>query len=85
MMMLRLLTAKLTWRTVLHEFSEFEVERPSKYGGTISYNDYAHIESEFKNGRLHPADLKHAVSIYLNRIVDPVRQHFRGREPHLKN
>jgi tyrosyl-tRNA synthetase len=70
---------------ILHEFSEFEVERPSKYGGTISYNNYAQIESDFKNGRLHPADLKHAVSIYLNKIVDPVRQHFRGREPNLEN
>ena len=70
---------------ILHEFSEFEVERPSKYGGTISYNNYAQIESDFKNGRLHPADLKHAVSIYLNKIVHPVRQHFRGREPNLEN
>src|SRR5918994_19738 len=70
---------------ILHDFSEFEVERPSKYGGTISYNNYAQIESDFKNGRLHPADLKHAVSIYSNKIVDPVRQHFRGREPNLEN
>ena len=70
---------------ILHEFSEFEVERPSKYGGTTSYNNYAQIESDFKNRRLHPADLKHAVSIYLNKIVDPVRQHFRGREPNLEN
>src|ERR671919_187046 len=71
--------------TILHDFSEFEVERPSKYGGTISYNNYAQIESDFKNGRFRPADLKHAVSIYLNKIVDPVRQHFRGREPNLEN
>jgi len=68
---------------ILHDFSEFEVERPSKYGGTISYNNYTQLENDFENRHLHPADLKRAVSIYLNKIVDPVRQHFKGREPEL--
>jgi tyrosyl-tRNA synthetase len=68
---------------ILHDFSEFEVERPSKYGGTISYNNYTQLENDFENRHLHPADLKRAVSIYLNKIVGPVRQHFKGREPEL--
>jgi tyrosyl-tRNA synthetase len=70
---------------ILHDFSEFEVERASKYGGTISYNNYTQLENDFENRHLHPADLKRAVSIYLNKIVDPVRQHFKGREPELNN
>jgi tyrosyl-tRNA synthetase len=70
---------------ILHDFTEFEVERASKYGGTISYNNYTQIENDFENRHLHPADLKRAVSIYLNKIVDPVRQHFKGREPELGN
>lgn len=70
---------------ILHDFSEFEVERASKYGGTISYNNYAQLENDFESRDLHPADLKRAVSIYLNKIVDPVRQHFKGREPELDN
>ncbi len=70
---------------ILHDFSEFEVERTSKYGGTISYNNYTQLENDFENRDLHPADLKRAVSIYLNKIVDPVRQHFKGREPEVEN
>src|SRR5918996_6369580 len=70
---------------ILHDFTEFEVERASKYGGTISYSNYTQIENDFEKRHLHPADLKRAVSIYLNKIVDPVRQHFKGREPELDN
>jgi tyrosyl-tRNA synthetase len=70
---------------IFHDFSEFEVERTSKYGGTISYNNYSQLEHDFENRHLHPADLKRAVSIYLNKIVDPVRQHFKGRAPKLDN
>ena len=71
---------------ILHDFTlEFEVERASKYGGTISDSNYTQIENDFENRHLHPADLKRAVSIYLNKIVDPVRQHFKGREPELDN
>ncbi len=70
---------------ILHDFSEFEVERAPKYGGTISYNNYAQLVNDFESRDLHPADLKRAVSIYLNKIVDPVRQHFKGREPQLDN
>jgi len=70
---------------ILHEFSEFEVERAARYGGTVSYNSYAQLENDFENKHLHPADLKRAVSIYINKIIDPVRQHFKGREPKLEN
>lgn len=70
---------------ILHEFSEFEVERASKYGGTISYNNYAQLSIDFENRLLHPADLKRSVSKYLNKIIEPVRQHFKGREPILEN
>jgi tyrosyl-tRNA synthetase len=70
---------------ILHDFSEFEVERAPKYGGTISYNNYTQLERDFENRHLHPADLKRAVSIYLNKIVDPVRQHFKGRLPEMDN
>jgi tyrosyl-tRNA synthetase len=70
---------------IFHYSSEFEVERASKYGGTITYSNYPQLERDFEDMHLHPADLKRAVSIHLNKIVDPVRQHFKGREPLLDN
>jgi tyrosyl-tRNA synthetase len=64
---------------VFHEFSSFEIERPIKYGGNISYNGYAELEKDYQAGRLHPSDLKGAVARALNTIIEPVRRHFEGR------
>jgi tyrosyl-tRNA synthetase len=76
---------ELTRYVIFHEFSEFVVERASRYGGTMSYNNYARLESDFQNRVIHPADLKQAVSLYLDRIIGPIRRHFKGREPNLRN
>jgi tyrosyl-tRNA synthetase len=54
------------------------VERPAKYGGDVTYESYAALERDFVEGRLHPSDLKAAVASELNRIVAPLRAHFRG-------
>ena len=34
------------------------------------------LERDFLSGRLHPQDLKNAVSIALNDIIKPVREYF---------
>jgi tyrosyl-tRNA synthetase len=70
---------------ILHEFSEFVVERAAKHGGRISYYNYTQLENDFENRLVHPADLKQAISLHLNKIIEPMRQHFKGREPILKN
>jgi tyrosyl-tRNA synthetase len=41
---------------------KFLVERPVKFGGNKEYNDYSEIEKEFKEKKLHPMDLKNALS-----------------------
>ncbi len=52
----------------------FTVQRPSKYGGDIKYEDYDELEEDFVNEDLHPQDLKDAVGGYLEHyIVGPVR------------
>ncbi len=59
---------------VFHEFSEFDVERPQKFGGNVSYSSYEELESDFGGGRLHPTDLKQALGEYLIRTVSPIRE-----------
>jgi tyrosyl-tRNA synthetase len=61
---------------IFHEFREFQIERSSKYGGDICYNDYVELERDYKSQRIHPVDLKNAASRYLNKIIYPVRRHF---------
>lgn len=68
---------------IFHEFKEFVIARPAKYGGTMTYASYTEVEKDFVSKKIHPADLKNATASYINRILDPVRSHFKGREPQL--
>lgn len=54
----------------------FIVERPEKWGGNIIFNSYEELEKAFANKELSSIDLKGAVIIYLNRLLQPVRDHF---------
>jgi len=56
--------------------SEFVVERPEKFGGTLKFRNYAELEAAFAKKELHPQDLKQAVIGYLDQLLIPVRQHF---------
>jgi tyrosyl-tRNA synthetase len=66
---------------VFHEFAEFIIERPTKYGGTIEYTKYEDLEQDFQHQRIHPLDIKHATSIYVDKIISPLRNRFRGKLP----
>src|ERR687889_11463 len=68
---------------VFHEFDEFVIERPTKYGGSISYTSYKDIEHDFVTKKIHPMDLKNSTATYINKIIEPIRKHFEGREPQL--
>lgn len=65
---------------IFHEHKEFEVERPSKYGGNVVFGSYREVENAFTNKKLHPMDLKQSVGKYLKKIIEPVRNHFKGKE-----
>lgn len=64
-----------------HEFSEFTIERPAKYGGSTTYGSYKEVEEDFVAKKIHPMDLKNAAATYVNRIIEPVHRHFKGKEP----
>ncbi|MBI2675023.1 MAG: tyrosine--tRNA ligase [Candidatus Aenigmarchaeota archaeon] len=61
---------------IFRHFKEMKIERPAKFGGDISFGNYKELEDAFRTGELHPADLKNAVAIYLDKIVEPIRNHF---------
>ncbi|MBN1373904.1 tyrosine--tRNA ligase [Candidatus Dojkabacteria bacterium] len=54
----------------------FVVERPEKYGGDVVYKTYDELEKAFSQKELFPTDLKAAVIGYINKLLDPVREHF---------
>ena len=69
---------EITKYVIFHKFPEFQIERPSKYGGNLVYNDYKKLEYEYIQKKIHPKDLKDSVSIYLNKVIEPIRNHFKN-------
>ncbi len=59
---------------VFHEFNEFVVERPAKFGGNVTYTSYQDLEADFAQKKLHPSDLKATVSKYVTDIIRPIRE-----------
>jgi tyrosyl-tRNA synthetase len=59
---------------VFHEFDALSIERPEKFGGNVSYDNFESLESDFSQKKLHPADLKQAVGESLVKIVSPIRE-----------
>ncbi|MGC9189553.1 MAG: tyrosine--tRNA ligase, partial [Conexivisphaera sp.] len=66
------------------EKGEIRVERPSKYGGDVVYGSYEELERDFREGKLHPMDLKRAVVGIVNEVMDPVRRILTADEEYLR-
>jgi tyrosyl-tRNA synthetase len=52
------------------------IERPQKFGGPIEAGSYAELVALFKEGKIHPADMKQHVATQLDKLVNPIREHF---------
>jgi tyrosyl-tRNA synthetase len=61
---------------VFRAFDEMTIERKDKFGGDISFTNYAELESSYTRGDLHPMDLKNAMVLYIDRMIKPIRDHF---------
>jgi len=61
---------------IFRKMSGFRIDRPAKYGGPVEFASYEELEHAFKEGNLHPADLKKGVAAALDTIVAPIRAHF---------
>ena len=54
----------------------FELSRPAKYGGNISFERPSELIEAYNSGLVHPLDLKNGVSEGLVSLLDPVRRYF---------
>lgn len=57
------------------EGDEITVERPEKFGGTVTYASFDELAEDFRRGALHPLDLKNAVAEWLIAKLEPVRRY----------
>ena len=61
---------------VFDALGELFVERQEKYGGNKKYATFEQLVEDYSTGALHPCDLKPALVKAINKILQPVRDHF---------
>ncbi|MCP8311183.1 MAG: tyrosine--tRNA ligase [Candidatus Methylarchaceae archaeon HK01M] len=64
---------------IFHEFKALEIERPAKFGGKITFETFNELEKVYLERGLHPADLKSGVARALDKILTPIRSHFKAK------
>lgn len=62
---------------IFEKFKTIEIERPAKFGGNLSIASYDELAKIYSNDQLHPQDLKNAVTNNINKLLEPVRKHFK--------
>ncbi len=61
---------------IFEKVDEFEIRRPEKYGGNLTYTSYEDLENDYASGKLSPMDLKPNVARMLNEFLIPIRKYF---------
>lgn len=62
---------------IFEEFDSLEIKRPEKFGGDLSIESYDKLSEIFRQGELHPMDIKESVAESINKLIMPVRDHFK--------
>ncbi|MBR9677412.1 tyrosine--tRNA ligase [Candidatus Woesearchaeota archaeon] len=61
---------------IFEKYKTIKVERPQKFGGDLTYDSFDALAKDFKAKKVHPLDVKNTAAEYINKILEPVRQHF---------
>ncbi len=61
---------------------DFVIDRPEKFGGQLTFSQYQDLEDVYRNGDLHPLDLKTTTAAYINQILQPIHEYF-NRHTHI--
>lgn len=58
----------------------FIIDRPEKFGGPISYENFEALEMDYVAKELHPLDVKKAVAEEIVKLLAPVHKAMQGKE-----
>jgi tyrosyl-tRNA synthetase len=61
---------------IFPRFEKILIKRPEKFGGNIDIKNYNELEALYREGKLHPLDLKNAVTEYLEKTIKPIREQY---------
>jgi len=65
---------EITRLLLFPKFEKLTIKRSKEHGGSLTYANYEKLESDFHSKKLHPLDLKNAVSEYLEKLIAPIRK-----------
>jgi len=69
---------------VFPHMNELHIERPSKFGGDISFYSYEELAETYAKGELHPLDLKKGVGKAVIELLAPVEEYFKKKPENLE-
>jgi tyrosyl-tRNA synthetase len=55
------------------------IKRPSKWGGNLEFSSYQELEKTYVSKKLHPMDLKTALTEELDKLIEPIRKSINGK------
>jgi tyrosyl-tRNA synthetase len=69
---------------VFPHLGRLDIERPSKYGGDVTFHSFEELAEAFSRGDLHPLDLKNGVSKAVVGLLEPVAKYFERKPENLE-
>ena len=69
---------------VFPNLGELNIERPAKFGGDISFSSFEELAETYRNGELHPLDLKNGVAAAMIKLLEPVAEYFEKKPENLE-
>lgn len=61
---------------IFRKFKTFKIKRPAKFGGDLEIKSYEELEKLYRQGKIHPLDLKNGVAEAVDGLIKPIRRHF---------
>ena len=62
---------------------KFHIKRLEKYGGDLHYDSFDTFCDDYQKGLIDPNDVKTNLAEYLDKLIEPVRKHFK-EDPHAR-
>ena len=63
---------------------KLKIERPEKFGGDVEFETAEELKKTYSEGKLHPMDLKNALTRELTEILKPSREYFAKHKNYLQ-
>ena len=65
---------------VFPRYEKIVIKRSEKFGGDLEFTSIDEFEKQYVDNKMHPMDVKQAVSDYLIELLEPVRKYFEKHE-----